>query len=80
MCFIHCIHNGRLKMSDRRWTEMSILMALMQNCKMVNTSLNSTAVVLTENDIPGAVLERRKPAKLRRRSLPSLDLVVWVPL
>ena len=55
-------------------------MALMQNCKMANASSNSKAVVLTENDIPGAALERRKPAKLRRRSLSSLDLVVWVPL
>ena len=60
---------------------MSILMSLMQNCKMANyASSNSTAVVLTENDIPGAALERRKPAKLTRRSLSSLDLVVWVPI
>ena len=29
-------------------------MTLRQNCKMVNATLNSTAVVLTENDIPGA--------------------------
>ena len=59
---------------------MSVLPALMQNCKMANASSNSTAVVLTENDIPGAALERRKPAKFRRRSLPSFDLVVWAPL
>ena len=43
---------------------MSVLMALMQNCKMASASSNSMAVVLTENDIPGAALERRKPAKL----------------
>ena len=59
---------------------MSVLMALMQNCKMVSTTSNSTAVVLPENDIPGADLERRTPAKLRRKSLSSLDLVVWAPL
>ena len=55
-------------------------MALMQNCKMANATSDSTIVVLTENDIPGAALERRKPAKLRRRSLSSLDLVDWAPL
>ena len=55
-------------------------MALMQNCKMANASSNYTAVVLTENDIPRAALERRKPAKLRRRSPSSLDLVVGAPL
>ena len=54
-------------------------MALMQNCKMANATSDSTIVVLTENDIPGAALERRKPAKLRR-SLSSLDLVDWAPL
>ena len=51
-------------------------MALMQNCKMANPTSNSTASVFTENDIPGAVLERPKSAKLRRRSLCSLNLVV----
>ena len=55
-------------------------MVLMQNCKMANATSNSTAVVLTENDFPRAALERRNPAKLRRRSLSSLDLVVWTPL
>ena len=59
---------------------MSVLMALMQNCKMANASSNYTAVVLTENDIPRTALERRKPAKLRRRSPSSLDLVVGAPL
>ena len=54
---------------------MSVLMALMQNCKMANASSNSAAVILIENDIPRAALERHKPAKLRR-SLSSLDLVV----
>ena len=54
-------------------------MVLMQNCKMANATSNSTAVVLTENDFPRAALERRNPAKLRR-SLSSLDLVVWTPL
>ena len=58
---------------------MSVLVALMQNCKMVKATLNSTAVVLTENDIPGAALERCKPARLRR-SLSSLDLKVRAPL
>ena len=43
---------------------------------MTNATSNSTAVVLIENDLPGAALERRKPAKLRR-SLSCLDLVVW---
>ena len=52
------------------------LMALMQNCKMANATSNSMAVVLAENDIPGVDLERRKPAKLRRKSLTSLDLVI----
>ena len=27
---------------------------LIQNCRMVNATSNSTSVVLTENDIPGA--------------------------
>ena len=59
---------------------MSVLMAFnMQNCKIANAISNSTAVVLTENDIPGAALERRKPAKLRR-ILSSLELVFWAPL
>ena len=48
---------------------MSILTALMQNCKIANAISNSIAV-LTENGIAGAALERRAPAKLRRRSLP----------
>ena len=34
---------------------MNILMAQIQNCKMVNATSNSTSVVLIENDIPGAV-------------------------
>ena len=72
----HRIHNGGLKTSDRGWTTMSVLM----NCNMANTTSNSTAVVCTENDIPGAALERCKPAKLKRRSLSSLYLVVWAPL
>ena len=55
---------------------MDILMALMQNCKMVNATSNSTAIVLTENDIPGVALESCKPTKLGKRSLFSLDLVV----
>ena len=76
---IHRIHSGGLKTSDRGWTGMSILMALIQNCRMANASSNSTAVVFTENDIPGATFEMRKPAKLRRRSLSSLDLVVCAP-
>ena len=77
---IHRMHNGGLKTSDRGWTGTSVLMALMQNCKMANGSSNSTAVVLTENDIPGAALERLKSAKLRRRNLSSLALVGWAPL
>ena len=44
---------------------------------MANATSSSTAIVLTENDIRGAALERCKPAKHRRRSLSSLDLVVW---
>ena len=59
---------------------MSVLMALMENWKTVNASSDSTAVFLIENDIPGADLERCKPAKRRRRNLSSLDLVVWSPL
>ena len=55
---------------------MSVLMALKQNCKIANATSNSTAVILTENDILGAALERRKPAKVRR-SLSSLELVFW---
>ena len=47
---------------------------------MANAISNYTAVVLTENDIPAAALERRKSAKLRRRSLCSLDLLNWSPL
>ena len=43
-----------LKTSDRGWTVMNVLKALMQNCKMANATSNSTSVVLTENDIPGA--------------------------
>ena len=53
-------------------------MSLIQNCKIANATSNSTDVVLTENNIPGAALERRKLAKLR--SLSSLDLVVLAPL
>ena len=57
---------------------MNVLKALIQNCKMANATSNSTSVVLTENDIPGlGCLERRKLAKFKRRSLSSLDLVVW---
>ena len=51
---------------------MNVLEALIQICKMAN----ATSVVLTENDIPGAALERRKLAKLKRRSQSSLELVV----
>ena len=58
---------------------MSVLTAFMQNYKMPNATSNSTDVFLTENDVPGIALERRKPAKLSRRSLSSLDLVVWAP-
>ena len=46
-------------------------MALMQNCKMVNATLNSTAVVLTENDTPVAALERCKPANLEEEACPA---------
>ena len=59
---------------------MSVLMALIRNCKMANTTSDFTAVVLTENDIPGSALEWNKLAKLRRRRLFSLDFVVWAPL
>ena len=56
---------------------MDVLKALMQNCKMANATSNSTSVFLTENDIPcRSCLERRKLAKLKRRSLSSLNLVV----
>ena len=58
---------------------MSVLTAFMQNYKMQNATSNSTDVFLTENDVPGIALKRRKPAKLSRRSLSSLDLVVWAP-
>ena len=44
---------------------MSVLMTFMKNCKMANATSNSTTVILTENDILGADLERRKPAKRR---------------
>ena len=50
------------------------------NCKMANASSHSTAVVLAENGIQGADLERHKSAKLGRKSLSSFDLVVWAPL
>ena len=55
-CYIHRIHihNGGLKTSDRGWTVLNLLKALIQNCKMANATSNSTAVVLTENNIPGA--------------------------
>ena len=33
---------------------MNVLKALIQNCKMANATSNSTSVVPTENDIPGA--------------------------
>ena len=59
---------------------MSVLTTLMENYKIANATSNSAAVVFTENDIPESALERRKPVKLRRRSLSSLHLVVWVPL
>ena len=74
---IHRIHNGELKTSDRGWATMSVLT---QNCKMANASSHSTAVVLAENGIQGADLERRQSAKLGRKSLSSFDLVVWAPL
>ena len=32
----------------------NVLKALIQNCKMANATSNSTSVVLTENDTPGA--------------------------
>ena len=44
----------QLKTSDQGWTVMNILKALIQNCKMLNATSNSTSVVLTENDIPRA--------------------------
>ena len=43
-----------LKTSDRGWTVVNVLKALIQNCKMANAISNSTSVVLTDNDIPGA--------------------------
>ena len=33
---------------------MNVLKALIQNYKMVSATSNSTSVVLTENNIPGA--------------------------
>ena len=33
---------------------MNVLKALIQNREMANTTSNSTSVVLTENDVPGA--------------------------
>ena len=33
---------------------MNVLKALIENCKMTNATSNSTSVILTENDIPGA--------------------------
>ena len=39
-CYIHRIHihNGGLKTSDRGWTVLNVLKALMQNCKMANAT------------------------------------------
>ena len=59
---------------------MSVLMALMENCKLANATSNSAAVVFTEYDVPEAALERRKPVKRRRKSLYSLDLMICKPL
>ena len=61
------------KTSVRGWAAIRVLI---QNCKMTNAATNSSAVVLIENGIPGA-LEGGKPAILRRGSLSSIDLVVW---
>ena len=33
---------------------MNVLKSIIQNCKMANATSNSTSVVLTDNDIPGA--------------------------
>ena len=48
-----------------------MLMALIQNCKMANASSNSMAVVLTENDIPGAALKDANLQNLEEEACPA---------
>ena len=83
---IHRIHNGAqnhqvepspggLKTSDRDWTVMNVLKALIQNCKMAN-ALQILHLLFSLKMTSRSCLERRKLAKHKRRSPSSLNLVV----
>ena len=50
---------------------MNILKALIQNCKMANATSNSTSVVLTENDTPGAAQKDANLQNLKEEACPA---------
>ena len=62
---------GGLKTSDRGWTVMNVLKALMQSCKMANATSNSTSGVLTENDIPGDAQKDTNLQNLKEEACPA---------
>ena len=59
---------------------MNILKALIQNCKMANATSNSTSVVLTENDIPGAAQKDANLQNLKEEACPASTWWFWAPL
>ena len=59
---------------------MSVLMALMQNCKMANATSNSTSVVLTENDIPGAAKKVANLENVKEEACPASTWWFCAPL
>ena len=71
--YIHWIHNGgRLGRASARGHESE---ADEDRCKTFNMAINmfTAPVLLTGSDNPGASLERRKPAELRKA-----DLLFWL--
>ena len=68
--FIHQIHNGgRLGNIKTRRVRIECNF----NMALPHADMFSTPVLLTENDIPGASLEGRKPAELKKA-----DLLFWL--
>ena len=59
---------------------MNILKALIQNCKMANATSNSTSVVLTDNDIPGAAQKDANLQNLKEEACPVSTWWFWAPL
>ena len=59
---------------------MSVLKALIENCKMANAASNSTFVVLTENDIPGAAYKDANLQNLKEEAGPASTWWFGAPL